>query len=187
MSQSGNTLNRDMRRSSDVRYCFSDFEQCSGISKWEKSDWNATENLDRDARHPALNCHSDTSSLLGVLLKRAGRSPIAHAGLSSTCGWFQDRGISLVAGDDAVELLQVVHLVDGHTQLFDFKRARVAQHVASHFRFAVIAGEGKIGGHRKVIADFFVPVRVRTEGFDPSERAPIRRGRDAMMCRWRSL
>src|SRR5260221_4406616 len=56
-------------------------------------------------------------------------------------GGFEDGGVALVGGDDAVELFEVVGFGDGDAEFFDFDGARVVNHVADSFRFAVIAAE----------------------------------------------
>jgi hypothetical protein len=68
-------------------------------------------------------------------------------------GGFQDSGVALVGGDDAVELFEVVGFGDGDAELLDFISARVAQDVALQLGFAVIAGEAVVGvgGRRKVV------------------------------------
>src|SRR5579863_3537170 len=58
---------------------------------------------------------------------------------------FQNHGAALVAGDDAVKLFQFFRTAYGHAELFHFEGAGIADHVALHFRFRVIAGKAIVG------------------------------------------
>ncbi len=80
------------------------------------------------------------------------RSPVVARG-ALVGGGFQDGGVALVAGDDAVELFEVVDFGDGDAEFLDFDGAGVAEDVALYLGFAVIAGEAVvgIGGRRKVV------------------------------------
>src|SRR5579862_401986 len=57
----------------------------------------------------------------------------------------QDDRISLVTGDDAIELLQFVGTGDRDAEFFVFQRAAVVDYVAFYFRLGVIAGEAIVG------------------------------------------
>ena len=68
-------------------------------------------------------------------------------------GGFQDGGVALVAGDDAVELFEVVGFGDGDAEFRDFDGAGIADAVADGFGFAVIAAKAVVGidGRRQFV------------------------------------
>src|SRR5258705_817510 len=68
------------------------------------------------------------------------------------CG-FQDGGVALVGGYDAVELFEVVGFGDGDAEFLDFDGAGIADGVADGFGFAVVAAEAVIdvNGRRQFV------------------------------------
>src|SRR6266849_228820 len=66
---------------------------------------------------------------------------------------FQHGSIPFVAGNDAIEFLELFHSFDGHTQFLDFKSSRVVNHIAFCFGPRVVAGEAvlRVYGGRQVV------------------------------------
>src|SRR5947209_8416856 len=62
-------------------------------------------------------------------------------------GWLQNRCVAFIAGDNAIELLELFGLANGHAQLLNLKGARIANDVSFYFGSRVVAREAEIGIH----------------------------------------
>ncbi len=87
-------------------------------------------------------------------MRRGGVSGLSasqrqRVGCEALRSGLQDYRVSFVAGDDAVELFEVLGFVDGYTELFYFEGAGIADNVAIHHCLGVIAGEAVVGINRR--------------------------------------
>src|SRR5258708_7764862 len=87
----------------------------------------------------------------GLIIMRAGDSGNAarraeRFRLDANLLWrgLENYRVALVAGDDAVELSQVVGFINGHAQLFYFEGAGIADNVSSDHSLGVITGEAVV-------------------------------------------
>src|SRR5258706_3025067 len=64
-------------------------------------------------------------------------------------GWFEHGSVAFIAGNDAIELLEVLHFFEGHTQFLDFKSSRVVNHTSLCFGLGMVAGKTVVGINRR--------------------------------------